>query len=84
MSQVNIENFFRAALKSEGKEFMQARQFFKDQVPWPEGVYQEPVGEKRFFIDTPDGVVELQEGDWIVAATEGEKYYVRIRNETVE
>lgn len=83
-------DLIRTILKSEGKELMQARQFFKDQKPWPEGVYvgydspYKHIRKEIYLLNTPDGLVEILEGDWIVKTTEEKNYYVRIKPEPVE
>lgn len=84
---VSAEEIIKTLLNSEGKEVKQAKQFFIDQFPWPEGVRATPAwqdGPVVYFILTPDGVVLIQSGDWVVQTTEDENYYVRIQNETVE
>lgn len=95
MTTICLDDFFKAALRSEGKEFMKAQQFFKDQQPWPEGVSQikgclcsnpdcDCQSDPAYILETPDGTVLIEDGDWIVQSLDNTRYYVRIKPEPVE
>lgn len=59
---------------------IEAEQFFPDKLPWPTGVYEvEPTGDHhtdqdQYCIDTLEGTVYAQEGDWIIIGVKGERY----------
>jgi len=52
---------------------VQAEQFIFDDGEWPEGVRMKPalVG---FEMDTPQGIREVHDGDWIITSREGCRY----------
>ena len=56
---------------------VEARQFFRDVTPWPDGVIQcepDPHKRKDFRIDTLEGPHKVSNGDWIITGVKGEKY----------
>ncbi len=51
---------------------IEATQFFYEQKPWPEGVYD---GGKGFAqIDTLEGPLAVSQRDWIITGIKGERY----------
>ncbi len=57
--------------------FVEAEQFFYGVTPWPAGViYVRPLASRPedTYIETPEGLVRVREGDWIVTGGKGERY----------
>lgn len=57
---------------------VEAEQFFEDRKPWPRGILlssaRNPHKPKLFMIDTPEGLGQVSEGDWIITGILGERY----------
>lgn len=65
-------------LKGEKKELKDIRKFSLPNrlEPVPGGVY--PFSPGRYSLLTPDGLVEIKEGDWILQTTDNQFYYIRL------
>lgn len=57
---------------------IEAEQFFHDDTLWPAGVIDlaegNPVVTSGYAILTLEGMVSVQDGDWIITGIRGEKY----------
>lgn len=55
---------------------IEAEQFFRDSVPWPDGVVVDPAPHVTgsWWIETLEGGHVVSEGDWIITGVKGEKY----------
>jgi len=52
-----------------------AEQFFPNQKPWPNGVYERTVtGCPSYRINTFEGEYVVSPGDWIITGVKGERY----------
>ena len=53
---------------------VEAEQFFSDKQPHPDGVEPMENSVTRYTIKTLEGLMCVNEGDWIITGIEGEKY----------
>ena len=54
---------------------VEAKQFFPNLLPWPDGVEScEEVDGEIFVIETLEGQHSVAPGDWIITGVQGEKY----------
>lgn len=53
---------------------IQAEQFFRDRLPWPEGVVEDPFKVRGPGIETLEGRMDVRDGDWVITGLQGERY----------
>lgn len=59
---------------------IEAKQFFPDQTPWPEGVEvdtESPTGYGIFTLEHTARKYEVTPGDWIATGTKGEHWPIK-------
>lgn len=73
--QATIEKIATALVASEGKELQRVALFTPEDALWPEGVFG--LG-KYFYLDTPDGTVQIVAGDYIVQTLDNQRYRIHL------
>lgn len=56
---------------------VEAKQFWPNKKPWPEGVVREPTlgtAASHYRVHTLEGQFAVSPGDWIITGVKGEKY----------
>ncbi len=66
-------------LRSEGKELKDIKKFHKPNglPPYPDGIYS--ISPGKYSLLTSDGLVDLEEGDYIIQTLYDEFCYLRLR-----
>lgn len=82
---IEIETVKQMAVALLGSEKKELKEITKFSIPGkgqpvPAGVY--PFSPGRYSLLTPDGLVEIKEGDYILQTKDGTFYFIRL--ETVE
>lgn len=72
-----IREMAKGFLATVGKELKNISQFCPDgTVSMPAGVY--PHAKGRYALLTPDGLVEVRKGDYILQTMDNQFYYIRL------
>ncbi len=79
---IEIESIKQVAitlLRSEGKELKEIKKFHVPNglPPYPDGIYS--ISPGKYSLLTSDGLVDLEEGDYIIQTLYDEFYYIRLK-----